>query len=149
MISAKAALSTATKLSIIGSPEPSSYGEELKRKAPATGVTLDFRYLEADEFNGRLAAAPLIVLPYVHFAAQSGVLAKAMQFDREIVASDLPALREQAGQYPRIRFVPPGDVPALARVFSELQTYARNSDVTGFKQSAPAQWDAVAISLIE
>lgn len=76
-------------------------------------------FLEKDEFDALIAGSMVVVLPYTHFDAQSGVLAKAMKAGRSVVASDLASLREQAANYSKIEFVPVGDVGALAAAMTK------------------------------
>ncbi len=129
-------------LRIIGKPEPDWYGKELTDRAASTAVQVRLEYLEAREFNDLLASAEVIVLPYTHFQAQSGVLARAIQLDRIVVASDLPALREQAGDYPNISFAPPGDVHALRRCLERASLTPRRS-LSSSSESATTSWQKV------
>lgn len=78
-------------------------------------VYLRDRFLTREEFITALAAAKVIVLPYTHFDAQSGVLARAMRMGKHILSSDLPSLRDQAANYPLIDFADPQDTNAFAQ----------------------------------
>ncbi|NYE94602.1 glycosyltransferase involved in cell wall biosynthesis [Psychromicrobium silvestre] len=106
-------------------------------------VTLQDRFLERSEFDQYLQSARLVVLPYTHFDAQSGVLTKAMHAKAAIFASDLPSLREQAGDYSAIEFAdhrdPAGFADGLAKAFQAGQRAAQNADLEDF-----SDWKLVA-----
>lgn len=87
-------------LLVRGAAESPELGAELTGLA-ARHPTVDFedRFLTREEFAGYVHDAAVIVLPYTHFDAHSGVLAKAIGAGTPVVASDLASLREQAGDY--------------------------------------------------
>ncbi|MDR7188700.1 glycosyltransferase involved in cell wall biosynthesis [Microbacterium sp. BE35] len=133
------------RLRVMGTPEPAGYGEILGGLERGAATSIELGYLEAAEFNSTLARAAVVVLPYTSFAAQSGVLAKAVQYARQIVASDLPSLREQAGSYPHIEFVAVGDPDRLgAEMVSAMERSSFSAIDTELEGRA---WDDVARSL--
>ncbi|WP_363429987.1 glycosyltransferase [Microbacterium sp. LWH3-1.2] len=112
-----AARTAGVRLLVRGKPEPQEYGASISALAgPEVDVSLGF--VEAETFSNLLANARVVLLPYVSFSAQSGILAKAIQMRRRVIASDLASLREQAGDDPRVSFVRPGDVEALTKALS-------------------------------
>ncbi|MDO4919644.1 glycosyltransferase [Kocuria sp.] len=88
-------------LLVRGAAESPELGQDLLRRA-AQYPSVDFedRFLSRDEFAAHLREAAVIVLPYTHFDAHSGVLAKAIGTGTPVVASDLASLRAQAGDFP-------------------------------------------------
>lgn len=139
----QAATSATIPLRVIGAPQPDSYGDQLRDHVRGSTATVDFRYLDADEFNTTLASAEVVLLPYTHFSAQSGVLAKAMQYGRRIIASDLDSLREQAGDYPLIEFVDPGSTDELASRLAALRN-ATTVETAQHHRETQQEWDDVA-----
>lgn len=102
-------------LLVAGRPESPDLGRELKRRAARAGsVTILDRFLERAEFTRLLESATVVVLPYTHFDAQSGILAKAVAARLPIVASDLPSLKEQAGDHQPAVFANVHDTQAFA-----------------------------------
>jgi len=141
----KAARSLDIRLRVMGMPEPPSYAETLVQLERGLNTSLEWGYLEADVFNSTLAGAAVVVLPYMTFAAQSGVLAKAIQYSRQVVASDLPSLREQARDYRHIEFVPAGDHDRLrAGMISAVSRASTTVIDAGLERKA---WDGVARTL--
>jgi glycosyltransferase involved in cell wall biosynthesis len=75
-------------------------------------VGTDLRYIPAGEVAKFFLAADLVILPYRHFDAQSGVGAAALAFQKPLIVTDvggLPDLVEDRGCV-----VPSGDWKALA-----------------------------------
>lgn len=138
----RAANSSGVRLVVRGKPEPSEYGDRIAAMAgPATDIQLG--YVDAESFASLLSNAHVVLLPYVSFSAQSGILAKAMQLRRRVIASDLASLREQAGDDPRVVFVPPGNVSALTVAVTEAMAEpVHSSDSTG--ADAREAWIQVA-----
>lgn len=115
----EAAALAGVPLTVAGRPEPEWYGDELRRSAAGSPVVLQLDFLSPEEFAWLLESAKVVLLPYRTFAAQSGVLARAMQLDKQVVLSDLPALREQADGYARARFFPVGNAQEAASALKE------------------------------
>lgn len=87
-------------LLVRGAAETPELGRELTALAARhAGVDVQDRFLSREEFAAHVRGATVIVLPYTHFDAHSGVLAKAVAAGTPVVASDLPSLRAQAGDY--------------------------------------------------
>lgn len=84
-------------------------------------VTLTAQFLSAAEFDQAVAAADCVLLPYVQFDAQSGVLAKASAFGVPVILSDLPSLREQVRDEDDAVLVAPGDVDALTQAVKSFR----------------------------
>lgn len=101
----KAAGIAGVRLLIAGKSDDEDLAKSLEALASAYPlVEIRDAFLEAVEFEALLHTAAVVVLPYTHFDAQSGVLSKAMNAGTAVLASDLPALRDQAGEYSRITF---------------------------------------------
>ncbi|RLY92280.1 hypothetical protein CWC38_03655 [Kocuria tytonicola] len=93
------------------SPELAAELAALARRHPSVDVV--DRFLSRDEFAGYVKDAAVIVLPYTHFDAHSGVLAKAVGAGTPVVASDLASLRAQAGDYAGFRAADVHDAAAF------------------------------------
>jgi glycosyltransferase involved in cell wall biosynthesis len=76
-------------------------------------VTFFAEFIDAGAFAGILATCRASVVPYRFFAAQSGVLERAVAAGCPVISADLPALVEQAAGRPEVSFYPAGDVAAL------------------------------------
>ncbi len=93
--------SNSAQLHIVGSarvdhPEINGYVAELRgRCGEVVNATLHERYVSDVEFDLWLQAADAVVLPYREIWS-SGVVERARLFETQIVASDLPQLRDQA-----------------------------------------------------
>jgi glycosyltransferase involved in cell wall biosynthesis len=122
-LEALALLEPTARLWMIGAPVPDSaqYVEQLVRLANRLGVRGRVEvtgYLSDEELNARLAAVDVAICPH-HDAAASGSLATLLAAGKPVVASDLPAFREQqpyAGDL--LRIVPettPGHLAAAVR----------------------------------
>lgn len=133
------------RLRVVGAAEPAGFADELQRTARGGRTSLELGYLDAGSFNSTLAAAAVVVLPYTEFAAQSGVLAKAMQYSRHVVASDLPSLREQGHGYPHIEYVPVGDKLQLGASMARAMGRASSASIDA--TSERRAWDDVARAL--
>lgn len=109
-----AAVNTDISLVIAGKAVDSAYLARLQKLSEGLeNVTFVDRFLDVAEFNLLIENAHCILLPYSHFNAQSGVLAKAISANRPVIATRLPALEEQAHGYARIRFFTADDVGQL------------------------------------
>ncbi|MGO4784639.1 glycosyltransferase [Cryobacterium sp. W22_MBD10_FK3] len=124
---AAAKLSTC-RLIVAGEGIDPSYVSFL-REAAGTSDEIEIRphFLSPAEFDFLLGSSRAVVLSYIHFEAQSGVLARAMALGAEVLASDLPSLREQAGDYPFISFFPPASADALAELMTASSLHRRES----------------------
>lgn len=125
---------------------------EFASMAEKSGVTTYVdRFLEKHDFNYLIEHATLILLPYTHFDAQSGVLSKAMQAGLRVVASDLPAIREQAQGYARITFAAPRNTLDLAHAMREAFQAALHDDPAAPMPARKADhddWAQVAAAVV-
>jgi glycosyltransferase involved in cell wall biosynthesis len=135
-------------LIVAGAPEPTDFGVGVTRAASAaSSVELRLWFQSDEEFAELMSAARVILLPYMHFDAQSGVLARAMHLGKRIVASDLSSLREQAGEYPHISFVKIGDTAAWAHSMEAAFSLGDRDSPLTQSSSAEQDWDAVASTI--
>lgn len=146
-----AAAASGVRLLVAGKSESASLSRDLSALAAASEhVQLRDEFLSAGEFEALIRAAALVVLPYTHFDAQSGILSKAMGAGVPVLAADLPALRDQANCYRRITHTDIHDPQSFA---SDLASaFARSTDAQaqtpGAAQDATEQWDAVAAAVM-
>ncbi|WP_194793307.1 glycosyltransferase [Raineyella fluvialis] len=139
----EAAADAGFRLVVAGRPVPEAYGTEMESKAAGIGPLVDMKlgYLSSDAFGRLLGEASVILLPYMTFGAQSGILARAMQCKKRIISSDLPSLVEQAGDYGRIDFFPAGDSAALAALLRKTASATSVEPEASSLASEMARWD--------
>jgi glycosyltransferase involved in cell wall biosynthesis len=102
-----------------GSVDP-EYDATLQALVDELGAPVTFfsEFIDAAGFAGVLATCRAAVISYRFFAAQSGVLERAVAAGAPVISADLPALVEQAAGRPGVSFYPAGDVAALAALMS-------------------------------
>lgn len=110
----EAAVRADVPLLVRGAAESPELSYSLARRA-AAGRSVDFadEFLSREDFTAYILHAAVIVLPYTHFDAHSGVLAKAVGAGVAVVSSDLASLRAQAGDYPHFTAVDVHDTDAF------------------------------------
>lgn len=146
----QAAETVGARLIVAGKSENQDVANELNRVASQHDATLLLdRFLDKPEFDHLIQNARVVLLPYTHFDAQSGVLAKAMKAGRAIIASDLPALREQAANYEQIEFVQPSN----SRELGQALFYAMSSEkpsISPVQQDSTreTEWNVVARTVL-
>jgi glycosyltransferase involved in cell wall biosynthesis len=104
-------------------------------------VTFWSEFVDAGGFAGILATCRAAVVPYRFFAAQSGVLERAVAAGCPVLSSDLPALVEQAAGRPEVSFYPAGDVAALAELMSAAPSRVGSAAV---KMESDPRWADLA-----
>jgi len=75
-------------------------------------VKTHLTYIPSDEVNDYFLASDLVVLPYHHFDAQSGIGATALAFEKPMIVTDTGGLPEFVGD--PFYVVPPRNVEVLA-----------------------------------
>jgi glycosyltransferase involved in cell wall biosynthesis len=93
--------------------DPAPYLEQLATHQLEPHTTVVNRYLPDDELALYLAAADVVVMPYLA-PVQSGVLALAQAFYRPVIASQVGGLQEGIRPEQTGLLVPPNDPAALA-----------------------------------
>jgi glycosyltransferase involved in cell wall biosynthesis len=144
-IAVQAARSAGRRLLVAGQPVDAGYRHELAALAERTdAITILDRFLEPVEFESFLRSARAVVLPYVGFDAQSGVLARAVAAGTPVIASDIPSLREQAAGSRLVDFVPVGDVRTLAKTMTEVAGRASANDNRNvYGQASDDEWHTI------
>lgn len=153
----EAAARAEVPLLVRGAAESPELSYALARRASASRC-VDFAdgFLSREDFNEYIVRAAAIVLPYTHFDAHSGVLAKAMAAGVPVVASNLPSLCAQAGDYPHFTAVDVHDTPAFGAalrtaVDSAVRTReTRTTAATGSSENSAAfvDWDPSAAAVL-
>lgn len=98
------------RLEVVGSvriedPAFVAHLEELEQLAAATpGVTLHVGYMSDADFDRWLVASDVVVLPYRSIWS-SGVMERALLYDRPVVATRVGALADQAADRPGVTIV--------------------------------------------
>ncbi|MEO1077254.1 MAG: glycosyltransferase family 4 protein, partial [Bacteroidota bacterium] len=99
--------------------DPSTYTALIDTLDIGDSVLFRSGYIPNDEVPDYYAACDVVALPY-HRIYQSGVLLMAMSYQRAVVASDLPAMREVLRDGEHGRLTPAGNASALAAVLCDL-----------------------------
>lgn len=130
----EAAVRADVPLLVRGAAESPELSYSLARRAAASRC-VDFadEFLSREDFNAFILNAAVIVLPYTHFDAHSGVLAKVVGAGVPVVSSDLASLRAQAGDYPHFTAA---DVQDTAAFGAALRT-AFDAAVSGTQDTSP------------
>jgi len=130
-----------TVLVIAGKPwvNWSPYRRLIVQLGLTDNVKIFLDYINTIEVKHFFLAADLVVLPYTHFDAQSGVGAIALAFGKPMIVTTVGALPELVRD-PRCR-VPPGDIDVLADRIVQLLTEK------DFRQQATSDSVAIAKSL--
>ena len=130
-------------LLVAGRTESPELAATLRERAERAGtVRLEDRFLERGEFQRALEGAAVVVLPYTHFDAQSGILAKAIAAGLPVVASDLTSLREQNGAHAPARFADIHDRDAFAAALRQgFDDAVAAGPRTGADPSSRADWE--------
>lgn len=105
-------------LVVAGASDDAAYAAELRElaaKYPPGRVRIEDRFLAEDEIGPLFDACSLVVLPYLQFASQSGVLHDAVAHGIPVVASDFGAIGESIRTWGTGEVVQPGDPVDLAR----------------------------------
>ncbi len=115
-------------------------------------VHLFLEYIPEARLPVLMAAVDLIVAPYVHFDAQSGVGMLAMPYRKPLLVSDTGGLPEWVARDPQW-VVPKGDVQALAdRLGAFLEHPAQATaafQTVADKVLAECNWDHIALRHLE
>ena len=99
------------------------------RKAAFTDprVTAEIGYVSPARATELYCSSSLVVLPYVWFAAQSGVLREAYAFGVPVVVTDVGALGQAVREEGTGWVVAPDDPLARSRTASETHSAIRES----------------------
>lgn len=144
----EAAKEAKVDLIVAGKSHSESLADGLAKLADDhSGILIIDDFLDKSQFDSLIGRAHVILLPYTHFDAQSGILAKAMKAGKQIIASDLPSLREQADGYSRVEFVPQGNVKELKSKLTKVMA-SRPSGTAVEPQTPEEEWKAVADILL-
>lgn len=110
---------------------------------PAVRTRLEF--VPADRVRTFFTAADVVVLPYTHFDAQSGVGARALYHGRALIVTDMGGLPELVDDERAV--VAAGDSRQLARAIAAVLTDAslrQRLEEQSAKRAGELQWDAIA-----
>ena len=117
-------------LVVAGASDDAAYSaqlSELAAKFPGR-VQIEDRFLAEEELGPLFDSCSLVVLPYVQFASQSGVLHDAVAYGIPAVATDFGAIGESIRSWGVGEVVQPGDPIDLARgirAATEPQNFVR------------------------
>lgn len=113
-------------------------------------VLMSLEFVPEEDVEAFFVASDLVVLPYTHFDAQSGVGTLALFFEKPLVVTEVGGLPELAGDARAI--VPPGDAETLARaivqVLEDAELRAKLRDESR-RRARRFEWERVAASTRE
>lgn len=141
-------------LTVAGPPEESRYQEKVRamvEQLPPGRVEHIDRFVEEDEMARLFNQSSLVILPYISFTAQSGVLHDALSYGLPVVATDVGALGESVRQWGIGQVVPPGDDVALAGAIREMLTphcYLQATEAIDHVRT-DLSWERAAETMIE
>lgn len=101
-----------SELRVVGKASD-SYAEKLRELAGKAPVRFHFGFVPRETLQRELETADLVVLPYREIG-QSAVLLLALQFDADLLVSDLGAFLDTMTGAPEDCFFKAGDISALA-----------------------------------
>ena len=141
-------------LTVAGRPEEPRYQEQIQamvEQLPPGRVELIDRFIKDEEMGRIFGQSSLVVLPYVSFAAQSGVLHDSLAYGLPVVATDVGALGESVRRWGIGEVVPPENDAALAGAVREMLTphrYVQASRAVD-RVRADLSWDRSAEIMVE
>lgn len=112
-------------LTVAGRFDELRYQQEIRtmvEQLPPGRVELVDRFIEDEEMGKIFGESSLVVLPYVTFAAQSGVLHDALSYGLPVIVTDVGALGESVRRWGIGQVVPPENEAALAEAVREMLT---------------------------
>lgn len=105
-------------LSLEGRTQPGYY-EQLIKKGENLNITWKPYFIDDDTLYQDIVNSDVIIVPY-RAITQSGVLLLALNFDKPIICSDLPAFQETLVDYPKELFFETDNADSLRTVFEKL-----------------------------
>lgn len=154
LLDAFARLPKEYSLVIAGAFADDEYRDRIRAQVatlPEARICLIDRFLDESEIAPLFIESSLVVLPYVHFASQSGVLHDALAFGVPVVGTDVGALGESIEDWGIGEVVPAGDAVALAdgiQAMFEPQTYRRAIAATE-EVRTKRSWSATAAGVLD
>ena len=91
------------------------YSDIIQKLNLSENVRTEINFIPDEDVDNFMAAADMVVLPYVKFEAQSGVLLRAYAHEKPVVVSDVGAMGELVSSDKVGLVVEPGDLKALAQ----------------------------------
>ena len=136
-------------LLIAGNPweDWSSYQLLIDELGIEAAVRTHLTFIPADQVRTFFSSADVVVLPYKHFDAQSGVGARALYHSRALIVSDVGGLPDLV-EDPRA-IVPAGDVASLGHAIEAVLTqdsFRSRLEEQSTRRAGELNWDAIARS---
>ncbi len=123
--------------------------EQVRALGVGESVRLDLRFLRVEEVSLYYQAADIVVYPYKEITT-SGALMTGVNYEKAIVATDLPSFREVLKDGENACLVEYGDVEALAGTLARLieKPEERSRLAAGIATAIPARdpWAPIALS---
>ncbi len=141
-------------LTVAGEPESPAYFEEIRAlitKLPTGRVEMVNRFVDVSEIAGLFDRSHLVVLPYVEFSSQSGVLHQALAHGRPVLATDLGGMAESVRAWGVGGLVAPDNPRALAEgILKVLQPETfREAAAATLRVREELTWDSMAEATLD
>jgi glycosyltransferase involved in cell wall biosynthesis len=134
-------------LLIAGNPweDWSRYQAMIDELGIGAAVRTRLEFVPAEDVRTFFTAADVVVLPYTHFDAQSGVGARALYHGKPLIVTDVGGLPELVQEARAV--VQPGDVDQLARAITDVLTdgpLRQRLEEQATRRASELQWDEIA-----
>ncbi len=139
--------------SVIEGQSFDQYRQIMDRMRHGYKVRCFLEYVQFDKIPTFFRPADIVVLPYIEFSAQSGVLHLAQGFGKPVIVTNVGGLPEAVDDHETGLIVPPGDVTRLADALAYLLGNDRLRTTMGQQAQKRAtekfSWNAIAKITIE
>jgi glycosyltransferase involved in cell wall biosynthesis len=139
--------------SVIQGESFDEYGAFINEMKYGKRVKCFIKYVKHEDIPKFFIAADIVVVPYLQFQSQSGVIHLAQGFGKAVIASDVGGLPEVIEDKETGLIVPSGDVERLADAMSYLLESGRVRLNMGRRAREVSMekfsWDAIAEATIE
>jgi glycosyltransferase involved in cell wall biosynthesis len=134
-------------LLIAGNPweDWSRYQTMIDELGISSAVRAHLEFVPSERVRTFFSAADVVVLPYLHFDAQSGVGARALYHGKALIVTDVGGLPELVEDERAV--VPAGDPRQLARALAAVladPALRQRLEQQSSKRAGELQWDAIA-----
>ncbi len=139
--------------SVIQGESFAEHRQVISRMKHKSQVKCFIKYVEHEEIAVFFTSADIVVVPYLEFSSQSGVLHLAQGFGKAVIGTDVGGIPEAIEDGKTGLVVPAGDVEGLAKAMSYLLENEEVRTRMGQRAKEMAMerfsWDAIAKATIE
>jgi glycosyltransferase involved in cell wall biosynthesis len=129
------------------------YRQIINRMKHKSRVRCFVKYVETKDLPTYFTPAEIVVLPYVEFCSQSGVLHLAQGFGKAVICTNVGGMPEVVENHKTGLIVPPGSVERLAEAMIYVLEHKEVREQMGQRAKETAlkrfSWDEIAKATIE